>query len=123
MCMTNQELGIFGENLAANFLKEQGHTILERNFRLQHLEVDIITALDDKIHVVEVKTRQTAEIGEPWRAVTRSKQRQIIKVTDHYLKSMDEERETQFDIISIVHNSHRTEMEYFPDAFSPFVGR
>lgn len=119
--MTNQELGIFGEDYATKFLLEKGHKILQRNFRMQHLEVDIITEIDNKIHIVEVKTRQTAEIGEPWRAVTRSKQRQIIKVADFYLKENDEERETQFDIISIVHNSHRTDLEYIPDAFTPFV--
>ncbi|MGJ8661278.1 MAG: YraN family protein [Bacteroidota bacterium] len=119
--MTNQELGLYGENLATSFLKKQGHVIVARNFRLQHLEIDIVTVYEGKIHVVEVKTRQTAEIGEPWRAVTRSKQRQIIKVANHYIQSKDIDLETQFDIISIVHNGHRTDLEYIEDAFTPFV--
>lgn len=120
MHMTNQELGLFGENLAVDFLMKNGHKIRTRNYRLQHLEVDIITEFDGKIHIVEVKARQTAEIGEPWRAVTRSKQKQIIKVADHYLKENEINVDTQFDIISIVHNSHRTDLEYIPDAFTPF---
>lgn len=119
--MTNQELGIYGENLAATFLKKQGHEILERNFRLQHLEIDIVTKFQNKIHIVEVKTRQTAEIGEPWRAVTRSKQRQIIKVANHYIQSKEIELDTQFDVISIVHNGFRTDLEFIDDAFTPFV--
>jgi putative endonuclease len=119
--MTNQELGLIGENLAAQFLQKEGHKILLRNFRMNHLEVDIISEFENKIHVTEVKTRQTAEIGEPWRAVTRNKQRQIIKVADFYLKENMEERETQFNIVSIVHNSFRTDLEYIPDAFAPFV--
>lgn len=119
--MTNQELGVFGENLATTYLKKQGHEILARNFRLQHLEIDIVTKYDNKIHVVEVKTRQTAEIGEPWRAVTRSKQRQIIKVANHYIQSKDIDLETQFDIISIVHNGFRTDLEFIDDAFTPFL--
>ena len=119
--MTNQELGLYGENLAASYLKKQGHEILVRNFRMQHLEVDIVTKFNDKIHVVEVKTRHTAEIGEPWRAVTRAKQRQIIKVANHYMQSKDIELETQFDIISIVHNGFRTDLEYIDDAFTPFL--
>ena len=119
--MTNQELGQFGEDYATAYLKKNGHEILVRNFRLQHLEIDIVTKFQDKIHVVEVKTRQTAEIGEPWRAVTRSKQRQIIKVADHYIQSKDIELETIFDIISIVHNGFRTDLEYIEDAFTPFV--
>lgn len=68
-----------------------------------------------------MKTRQTAEIGEPWRAVTKAKQKQIIKVTDFYLKENEIELETQFDIVSIVHNTYRTDLEYIPDAFTPFV--
>lgn len=119
--MTNQELGVFGENLATAHLKKLGHEILVRNFRLQHLEIDIVTKFQDKIHVVEVKTRQTAEIGEPWRAVTRSKQRQIIKVANHCIQSKDIDQETQFDIISIVHNGFRTDLEYIEDAFTPFL--
>lgn len=119
--MTNQELGILGENLATDFLLKEGHAIKKRNFRMRHLEVDIISEFQDKIHVTEVKTRQTAQIGEPWRAVTRGKQRQIIKVADFFLKEHDIELETQFNVISIVHNSHRSDLEYIPDAFTPFV--
>jgi putative endonuclease len=88
---------------------------------MRHLEVDIITEFEDKIHVTEVKTRQTAEIGEPWRAVTRAKQKQIVKVADFYLKENEIELETQFDIVSIVHNTYRTDLEYIPDAFTPFL--
>ncbi len=119
--MTNQELGILGENLATDYLLKNGHKIQKRNFRMRHLEVDIISEFQNKIHVTEVKTRQTAQIGEPWRAVTRGKQRQIIKVADFYLKENEIELETQFDVISIVHNSFGTDLEYIPDAFAPFV--
>lgn len=41
--MTNQELGILGENMATLFLRKKGHKIRARNFRMRHLEVDIIT--------------------------------------------------------------------------------
>ncbi len=119
--MTNQELGVFGENLATNFLVKSGHLIVKRNFRMQHLEVDIISEFENKVHITEVKTRQTAEIGEPWRAVTRSKQRQIIKVADYFLKQEEIDKEAQFNIISIVHNTHRTDIEFLPDAFGPFL--
>jgi putative endonuclease len=69
------------------------------------------------LKVVEVKTRQTAEIGEPWRAVTRAKQRQIIKAANYYIQLHSIDLETQFDIISIVHNSFRTDIEHIEDAF------
>ena len=117
--MTNQELGIFGEQLAFHYLQERNYQVIDRNYRFGHLEVDLICNFGGKLIVVEVKTRQTAEIGEPWRAVTRSKQRQIIKVANDYIFKNDIHLETQFDIISIVHNNFRTDIEHIVDAFTP----
>ncbi|MFT5581043.1 MAG: putative endonuclease [Lentimonas sp.] len=117
--MTNQELGLIGENLGAIFLKKKGHRIIQRNFTWNRGEIDIITTFEDKIHITEVKTRQTAEIGEPWRAVTRTKQKQIIKVADQYLKAKNLNKDAVFNIISIVHNQYKTDLEFIPDAFTP----
>jgi putative endonuclease len=117
--MTNQELGAIGENMAVNYLAKNHYRIIERNFRFSKGEIDILCEKDDKLIVVEVKTRQTAEIGEPWRAVTRSKQKQIIKVANHFILERDSNLETQFDVISIVHNSFRTDFQHIQDAFTP----
>jgi putative endonuclease len=119
--MTQQQLGIFGEHLAQRYLKNKGYQILATNFRFSKLELDIVCEADGKLVVVEVKTRQTAEIGEPWRAVTRSKQRQIIKAANHYIFTKDVHLETRFDIVSIVHNGFRTDLEHLEDAFSPVL--
>lgn len=116
--MTQQELGILGENLAVSHLLSKGYIILDRNFKFRKKEIDIIALHDNQVVVVEVKARQTAEIGEPWMAVTRPKQKIIIQVANFYLKSKNIELETRFDIISIVHNSFRTKLEHIEDAFS-----
>lgn len=117
--MTQQELGVFGELLAKRFLSEKNYRIIASNYRFGKLEADLICTADGKLVVVEVKTRQTAEIGEPWRAVTRSKQKQIIKVANHYIFENDIHLETRFDVVSIVHNHFRTDIEHIEDAFSP----
>lgn len=119
--MTNQELGIYGEALAISYLKNKQFTIIKQNFRFGKLELDIVCEHDGKLKVVEVKTRQTAEIGEPWRAVTRAKQRQIIKATNAFIQQENWQGETQFDIVSIVHNSYRTEIVHVENAFYPGV--
>ena len=116
--MTNQELGILGENIAVANLISKGYTILDRNYRFKKNEIDIVTSFQNKIVVVEVKARQTAEIGEPWMAVTKAKQKLIITVADQYIQSKQIENETRFYIISIVHNSFRTKIEHIEDAFS-----
>lgn len=118
MTMTQQELGIYGEQLAQKHLLKEGYTIRTTNYRYMKYEIDIVAEKDDKIIVVEVKTRQTAEIGEPWMAVTRRKQRQIITCADHYIQSRDLSNEVRFDIISIVHNNFRTDLQHIVDAFS-----
>lgn len=120
--MTQQELGVFGEQLAHRFLREKQYKIIASNFHFGKLEADILCLADGKLVVVEVKTRQTAEIGEPWRAVTRAKQRQIIKVANHYISEHNIDLETRFDVVSIVHNGFRTDLEHIEDAFSPIAG-
>lgn len=116
--MTDQELGQYGELLAQQWLLERGYKIRQANYRYLKLELDIVAEKDNRIVVVEVKTRQTAEIGEPWMAVTKKKQRQIIKCTDFYIQSKGIPCEVRFDIISIVHNQFRTKIEHIEDAFS-----
>ena len=117
--MTQQELGTIGEKMAQDYLINKQYTILHRNYRHKHLELDLICEKENKLIVVEVKTRQTAEIGEPWRAVTRTKQKLIIRASNFYIQEFDVQLETQFDVISIVHNSYRTEIEHLEDAFTP----
>ena len=117
--MTQQELGILGEIKAQEFLKHKNYKIVATNYRFGKLEADIICEADGKLIVVEVKTRQTAEIGEPWRAVTKSKQRQIIKVANAFILEKNIHLETRFDIVSIVHNGYRSDIEHIEDAFYP----
>ena len=119
--MTHIELGQYGEELAVNHLRSEGYEIIERNFRFKKLEIDIIAKKDDKLIVCEVKTRTTAIIGEPFLAVTRNKQKQIITVTNYFIKLKDLFIDVQFDVISIVHNSMRTKLEHIPNAFSPIL--
>ncbi len=119
--MNNTELGAFGESMAERFLINKGLRIIDKNVRFKKWEADIIAEDGDKLVVIEVKTRQTAEIGEPWRAVTKAKQRQIIQVANFYVSQHQIDKDTRFDIVSIVHNSYRTNIEHIEDAFYPLV--
>ena len=85
--MTPNDLGQFGESLAERHLIKQEYRVLAKNFRFKKWEVDIIAEKNNLVVVVEVKTRNTAEIGEPYKAVTRSKQKQIILAANHYIQS------------------------------------
>ncbi|BDZ51171.1 UPF0102 protein [Frondihabitans sucicola] len=70
---TNRELGIRGEQLAAEYLEGAGYRIIERNWRCRDGEIDIVAAIDDEVVVVEVKTRTGHGAGHPFEAVTPAK--------------------------------------------------
>lgn len=68
-------LGRRGEDVACGFLSGKGHTIVERNYRSGHLEIDIITLDKDGVHFVEVKSRVAPVAVSPEENVTAAKQK------------------------------------------------
>ena len=118
-----RELGQLGEELACEWLREMGHTILERNWRSGHLEVDIISFDADGIHFVEVKARRDSIQAPPQDNVGRTKQERVVKAALRYLKSGKGKPygnlECQFDVVAITYRRDRADIEWFPNAFIP----
>src|SRR5512145_3028413 len=100
--MDNKELGKTGEDLAVDYLIEEGYEILERNWRFKHIEVDIIARNKDQLIIAEVKTRTGNSYGEPYTAVDFRKQRSLIFAAERYLFGHDLDLEVRFDIVSII---------------------
>ncbi|MEO7068905.1 MAG: YraN family protein [Nostocoides sp.] len=63
-------LGRWGEDLAAQYLTSRGMRVLERNWRCQHGELDIVAVDRDCLVACEVKTRSGVCYGTPVEAVT-----------------------------------------------------
>ena len=104
--------GMLGEQMAAKYLLEKGFTILHKNWRHSHWEVDVIASLNDTLHFVEVKTRRTKKFGNPEDDVTKKKMGNLINASEEYLFSNPQWKKIQFDILSI--NIPRNEpAEYF----------
>jgi putative endonuclease len=91
-----------GEKLAAEFLVKEGFTILHRNWRWGHLEVDLIACREGKLHFVEVKTRRSKIYGFPEEGVTRRKMKFLMKSADQYLHLNRQWKRIEFDILSIL---------------------
>lgn len=115
----HNDLGKLGEELAVDYLTGKGFEILERNWRNIHKEIDIIARDGKFLVIVEVKTRQTDEYGEPDIAVTRKKQRMLIAAANAYITRNGLDVETRFDIISIIFKDGKPVIEYIEDAFLP----
>jgi putative endonuclease len=116
---TKQSLGRRGEDLAVEFLIEEGYEILERNWYFKHNEVDIIARTGDQLVIVEVKTRSGNTYGEPSTAVDFRKQRYLIFAAERFLFSHNFDLEVRFDIISIIIGEGRTVLEHIKEAFHP----
>jgi putative endonuclease len=80
-----QSVGRVGERLAANALEERGYRILERNFRCQSGEIDLVAQEGDDLVFVEVKTRRGTVCGLPEEAVNSRKARKLQEVAAYYL--------------------------------------
>lgn len=117
---TNVEIGQKGEEIAKKYLLHLGYEFLIANYRFQHLEIDLIFMENDTLVVVEVKTRNTTALGEPYEAVTFRKQQQIIRAANQYILQENIDREVRFDVVSIVLYSNGTHhLEHIIDAFTP----
>ena len=79
-------LGKDGEDAAVDYLVAHGYTLHERDWRVGHMDLDIIAEKDGEIVFVEVKTRQTDDYGSPEDAVTDKKMRNngFMKGPNHY---------------------------------------
>ena len=118
-----QTLGRKGEEMVCDFLEGRGHTILERNYRSGHLEIDIISFDAEGIHFVEVKTRRLSIQAPPQDNVDRAKQRRIAKAALGYLKTKNGlpygNHECHFDIAAITFKGDEWTVEWFPQAYIP----
>ena len=118
-----QKLGKTGEDMACEYLVKAGHTIIGRNWRSGHLEIDIISVDPDGIHFVEVKTRRENIQAPPQESVDIRKQMKITKAAGAFLKSGKGRafgcRDCMFDIIAVTMIEDHVRIEYFPQAYIP----
>ena len=117
----NRAKGIVGENEADVFLQSKGFKIIEKNWSMGKLEVDLIGTIGKYIVFVEVKKRHSKAFREPWEAVNRKKQRNIILAANIYLKKSQTDLEPRFDIVSIVQDGQKIEIEHIEQAFWPMA--
>ena len=115
----NTQKGILGEEIAIAHLLKMGYVILEKNWRYQHLEIDIIASINSALVIVEVKLRANDFFGNPEEFVTKSKQKKLIKAADFYIKENNINWETLFDIIAIIENPNELKLQHFEGAFYP----
>jgi putative endonuclease len=116
----HNELGKLGEELAVDFLQQNGYEILETNWVFQKAEIDIIAQKENVLAVVEVKTRSSIEFGLPQDFVKPKKIQLLVKAVNEYVISNDLDVEIRFDIIAISKEEKEFKIEHIEDAFYHF---
>ncbi|MEW5873013.1 MAG: YraN family protein [Chloroflexota bacterium] len=106
MSRSRQNLGRWGETLAADYLQERGYTLVERNARTAFGEIDLVMrqpAPTGPVTVfVEVKTRRSQAFGLPEEAITPRKQAHLLDSAQAYLQAHPElDGDWRIDVIAI----------------------
>ncbi len=114
-----KEFGNRGEALACAYLLEQGYEIVDRNWRLGHLEVDIVAREGGTAHIVEVKTRAAQRGVDINELLTRGKQKALLAAADGYARQTSWVMGIQIDLVVILWENNAPTIEFYEDAVLP----
>ena len=117
----NNELGTWGEEQAAEFLIHKGYTILERDWKSGHRDIDIIATNGQVVVFVEVKARRNRIFGEPEDAVDYMKMHNLRAAINHYVKFKNIRLDIRFDIITVVGTPYMGQAEITHIEDVPFL--
>lgn len=117
---STKQTGDKGEDYTARYLKRHGYKILDRNYRKTCGEIDIIALKKKTICFVEVKTRHSNSLTQPYEAVDLRKQSKIIKTARAYLLENKLELTCRFDVSEVFVNKDTLKLDrinYIKGAF------
>lgn len=107
--------GESAEQQACDFLISQGLTLVERNFRCPHGELDLIMKEGETLVIVEVRFRKNAKYGSALESVNVRKQAKISAATEFYLQTLKTDMpRMRFDVIGMSGNG---ELQWIANAF------
>lgn len=111
-----RKIGAEHEQLAAEFLRKNGYTIIDMNYYCRLGEIDIIAKEQDYFVFIEVKYRSNLQMGYPEEAVHVRKQRSIIRTARFYMLThgISEDTPCRFDVVVMLGE----EIKLISDAFT-----
>lgn len=116
----HNDLGKWGEEEACKYLEALGYTIVARDWKDGHRDLDIV-ALDDHdvLVVVEVKTRRQDTLTDPVTAVDWKKIRSLSIAASKFVKTHRMGAEIRFDIIGVTPTNEGCNINHIKEAFLP----
>lgn len=112
------EKGKQGEDLACQYLIEQGYQILFRNWKWDKAEIDIIAMEGDELVFVEVRLRTHAE-DSPELSISNKKTKLLCTAASYFADTYTEKKynTARFDIIGIHFKAGNSELSHHKDVF------
>jgi putative endonuclease len=115
---TNKITGDVGEAAAVQFLKNKGYSVVERNYRYERGEIDIIAENESELVFVEVKSRHSKAFGTPEDAVTEKKESYLKRTAEGYLFQHHlENRKCRFDVIAVEWKGEEPQIRHIKNVF------
>lgn len=114
---SRRKKGDLGEDIALKEYLKNGYELVERNYRSQYGEIDIILKNDEYIVFSEVKARDVSAIARPSDSVGKRKQKKILDTAEMFLSENPCDLQPRFDIVEVVFTEADTSVEIIEDAF------
>ena len=98
-----QDLGDFGERVAAAHLEAKGYAIVARNFRVREGEIDIIARDGGTLVFAEVRTRRGGTDGDAALSVNAAKARKLLLAAEWYIERHPEHADAplRIDVVTV----------------------
>ena len=119
MNSNTHKIGRTGEEMAILYLREQSYEIIEKNWRFQNFEIDIVVKNGSTLIFVEVKSR-TNSILSIVDIITSAQKKRIIKAAHHYIQINEIDLNIRFDLIFLDNNSKNPKLRHFKEFFTPY---
>ncbi len=98
----HNEFGKAGEQMAVEWLEQQGFRLISRNWKSGRYELDIIASRADVLHFIEVKSRHDDLFGKPEDWVNWKKGDHLLAAGAAFQYKFPEWDQVQYDILSIL---------------------
>ena len=102
------------EDAAFDFLRKQGLSEVERNYRCRFGEIDLIMRDKETLVFVEVRKRSSNRFGGAAQSINARKKTKLLATARHYIAAMGKIPDCRFDAVLLNGDSP---IEWIRDAF------
>jgi putative endonuclease len=98
----------------------QGHELVERNWRCEAGEIDLVTRDGECLAIVEVRARRGRRLGSPEESITEAKRMRLLTLGEAYVQTHDWHGHWRIDVVAIEmdRRGQVQRLDHYEDAIS-----